>query len=109
MLKTALQWPSDLTITHLLAVLVALFVTDGLVSRSLISSGLGYEANPFLRGMAGPDSVLIKVAGALLAALILWDIHKIRPRHALAVTVVSVVVYTAIIFWNVSVFLKGIV
>jgi hypothetical protein len=107
MVRTALQWPPDLTITHLLVVLVALFAADSLVSSSLIGSGLGYEGNPFLRGVSGIDSLLIKAAGALLAALILWDVHKIRPRQALAAAVGSVLFYTAIVFWNLSVFLTG--
>ena len=105
--RTAIRWPADLTITHLLVVLVALFVADGLVSASLIGNGLGTEGNPFLRGVSGTNSVLIKLAGALLATLILWDIHKVRPRQATALAVGSVFVYTAIVFWNLSVFLSA--
>ena len=106
-MKTALQWPPSLTINHFLVVLVGLFAADSLVSGSLIRSGLGYEGNPFLNGMSGPDSLLIKVAGALLAVVVLWDIHKVRPRQAVVVTVASVIVYTAIVFWNASIFLTG--
>jgi hypothetical protein len=105
--KTALQWPPDLTIGHLLVVLVALFAADSLVSTSLINNGLGYEGNPFLSGMSGPNSLSIKVAGSLLAAVVLWDVHKVRPKQAVIAATASVLVYTGIIFWNLSVFLTG--
>jgi hypothetical protein len=104
-LKTAGWLPANLSLMRLLVTLVGLFVADGLVSKSLIERGLGYEGNPFLSGLSGPNLVLIKLASALLAALILWDIHKTRPRQAVVAAICSVVVYTGIVYWNLSIFL----
>jgi hypothetical protein len=37
----------------------------------------------------------------------LWDVHKVRPKQAVIAATASVLVYTGIIFWNLSVFLTG--
>lgn len=103
-MKAAFRIPANLSIVHILAVLVALIVADGIVTASIVEQQLGYEANPFLHGFSGPNAILVKVAGALLAALVLWDIQKTRPRVALSTAICSVVLYTVVIFWNVSIF-----
>ena len=61
-----------------------LIVADGLITHYLIKHGLGREGNPFLQNFVGEQTFLvIKVAGALLCALILWDIYKRRPKMAM--------------------------
>jgi hypothetical protein len=104
-MKTETCLPGNLSIKHFLVVLVGLVVSDSLVSQFVTEYGFGYEGNPFLHGLSGANSLLIKLAGALLAAITLWDVHKTRPKSSLEATLSSVVVYTGIVFWNVAVFL----
>ncbi len=92
----------------LLITLVALVIADGLISQFLIRTGLGSEGNPFLMNwVTGPDFIATKAAGALLCALILWDIYKHWPKPAMFIIVVFVVLYAGILFWNISVFVIG--
>jgi hypothetical protein len=90
---------------NLLITLVALIVADGLISRFVIRGGLGSEGNPFLATIVRDDRLLlVKLAGGCLAAVILWDVYKRRPKLAAASAVVFVLIYTGIVFWNVIVF-----
>ena len=89
----------------LLITLVALVIADGLISQFLIRGGLGSEGNPFLMNwVTEPNFIAIKTAGALLCALILWDIYKHWSKLAMFTIVVFVVLYAGILFWNISVF-----
>ena len=89
----------------LLVVLVALVVSDGLISQFLIRGGLGSEGNPFLLNWVNePNFLSIKIAGALLCALILWDIYKHWSKLAIIASSVFVMLYTGILFWNITVF-----
>ncbi len=89
----------------LLGTLVALVVADGLLSQFLVGSGLGTESNPFLMGWVSDSGFLyLKLAGALLCALILWDIYKSWSRLAILATSVFVMLYTGIVYWNIMVF-----
>ncbi len=90
----------------LLATLVALVFADGLLSQFLVGSGLGMESNPFMMGFISDSSFLyLKLAGALLCALILWDIYKSRSRVAISASSVFVMLYTGIVYWNIIVFI----
>ena len=85
----------------LLGVLIVLVVSDGLISRFLVTRGLGREGNPFLQNWVGEDAFLvIKVLGVLLCALILWDIYKRWPKLALTSSFCFVILYTGIVLWN---------
>ena len=99
--------PANLTIKHLLAVLVALSAADALVSQSLVALGLGYEGNPFLRGLSARDFLVIKLAGVLVAALLLWDIHRRQPRVAVTAAVLLVAFLTGVVYWNLGIFLRS--
>lgn len=91
---------------YLLLTLVTLMVSDGLISQYLTTHGLAGEGNPLLQPLAGTGVFLIiKVVSALLVGLILWDVHKTRPKIALMVTLFLVVVYAGIVFSNLAVFL----
>ena len=91
---------------YVLGLLIALVVSDGLMTEFIVSSEIGREGNPFLAPIVGGGYVLlIKIAGALLCALILWDIHRRRPKLALLVSLFFVVFYTGIIYWSLAVFL----
>ena len=95
-------------IKYLLGVLFTLVVADGILSNFLITEGLGREWNPFLQTLVGEESfLLIKVAGALLSVLILWDIYKKWPQAAIKSSICIVVLYTGIVYWNILTFLIG--
>jgi hypothetical protein len=92
-------------ILYPLAALIALVVSDGLITRFLVRQGLGREMNPFLQTLVGETNFLvIKVLGALLCALILWDIYRRRPKLALISSWFFVVAYAGIVLWNLGVF-----
>ena len=88
-----------------LGILITLVITDGLISHFLIKGGLAREGNPFLGNLVGTGNFLvIKVSGALLCALILWDIYRQRPKMARISIFCLVIVYTGIVFWNLCLF-----
>ena len=90
---------------YLLGALITLVVSDGLISYYLIQRGVAREVNPFLRTLIGEGNFLVvKVLGVLLAALILWDIYKQRPKLARISSLCFVVLYAGIVSWNLSVF-----
>ncbi len=90
---------------YLLGALSILVVSDGLISHFLISHGLAREGNPFLEPLVGGVGFLvIKVVGAFLCALILWDIYRRWPRLALVSTSCFVVLYGGIVLWNLGIF-----
>ncbi|MBN1366825.1 MAG: hypothetical protein JW967_02730 [Dehalococcoidales bacterium] len=90
---------------YLLIVLVALVVADGIITRTLIINNMAIESNPFLVEWVGSDLLLIlKLSGAGLAAVILWQISQRKPRVSLAVTSIFVAFYIGILFWNLFVY-----
>lgn len=97
-------------IESVLATLVALVVADGIFSQFLIKYGLAREGNPFLRTFVEQDNFPpIKLAAALLCALILWDIYKTRPRLAMASSLSFVGLYTVLVYWNLGICLAALV
>jgi len=93
-------------VEYLLGTLLSLVVADGLISQFLIKSGIGQEGNPFLKVLVAEDNFLIvKMCGAILCVLILWNMAKRLPRLVFIVSVCLVGLYTAILFWNIAVFL----
>ncbi|RJO62005.1 MAG: hypothetical protein C4542_05025 [Dehalococcoidia bacterium] len=92
----------------LLGALFALSVADGLVTRFIITEGLGSEGNIWLAGLASSDAlILVKIVGTLLAISLLWILHYRKPRMVLIVTVAVVCWYTLVVFWNVFVVVLG--
>lgn len=68
-------------IVYLLSALVALVTIDGLMTEFLVGKGAAREVNPFLKPLVGDIGfIVLKVAGALLCAFILWDVHRRFPR-----------------------------
>ncbi len=93
---------------YLLSLLVVLVTSDGLLTNFLLRDGLVREGNPFLQTIVGDTGFLIlKVVGALLCALILWDIHKRYPKLAIISTSCFVVFYAAIVLWNSSILVRA--
>ena len=93
-------------VEYLLGTLLSLVVADGLLSQFLIKSGIGQEGNPFLKVLVAEGNFLIvKMCGAIICVLILWNIAKRLPRLVFIVSSCLVGLYTAILFWNIVVFL----
>jgi hypothetical protein len=90
---------------YLLLSLVVLIVLDGVITNMLVRCGLGREGNPLLQAIAGDgDFLKIKVAGALLCAWLLWDIHRQWRRLALVSSACFVAFYSGVVIWNLSIF-----
>jgi len=93
------------TVRYILYALFGVIVADGLITQFLVTGGHGSEVNPFLRAWVGHGGFLaIKVSGAFLATLLLWINYNARPRLVYTITVVFLVFYTVIVFWNLFVF-----
>lgn len=93
-------------IEYLLGTLLSLIVADGIISQFLIKQGLGQEGNPFLKTLAtNGDFLIIKICGAIICVLILWNLAKKSPKIILIFSSCIVAVYTAILFWNIAVFI----
>lgn len=83
--------------------LFALVLADGVITEYLITQGLASEGNLLLAPLIGTSVFLpLKAAGAALVIFVLWDISTHHPRISLAASCCSVVLYSAIVFWNVS-------
>ena len=88
---------------YLLSLLVALVIGDGLLTRFLIDGGMAREGNPILQPLVGENGFLVlKAAGALVCALILWDVYRRFPRLARIFTWCCVIAYAGIVIWNAS-------
>ena len=93
-------------VEYLLGTLLALVVADGLITQFLIKSGLGQEVNPFLRVLVTEsDFLVIKMCAAIICVLILWNVARRLPRLIFIFSACVVGAYTAILFWNIAVFL----
>jgi hypothetical protein len=94
------------TVRYTFYALFCIIVADGLITQFLVAGGHGVEVNPFLRAWVGQDLFLaIKVSGAFLATLLLWIRYNVKPRLVYTITVVFLAFYTAVVFWNLFVFL----
>jgi len=93
--------------------LYALFgaiVADGVISQFLVTGGQGSEGNPFLTSWVGGESFLgIKISAAFLATLFLWTKHNEKPRLVNTIAVVALATYTAILYWNLFVYLFALI
>ena len=91
---------------YLLGILVFFVVLDGVLTQLLINSGLAHEGNPILQPIVGEAGfIVLKVVGALLCALILWDVYRHFPRVGIIAAFVAVIGYGGIVAWNSSIFL----
>ena len=89
----------------LLGLLVGLVISDGLLTCFLVKNGLAREGNPFLVDIVGKDIlVVLKVVGAIVCALILWDVYRRYPKLAVTCTLCFLAIYVLIVGWNLSLF-----
>ena len=91
---------------YLLGSLLLLNVSDVWLTHFIVELGVGREGNPFLLPLIGqPGFMIVKVAGVLFCALILWDIHRRNRKLALVSTSCFVAFYGMIVLWNTSLLL----
>ena len=103
----ALTAPRRLLI--LLGLLLALFLADGVITRFLIDAGIATEGNPFLRAIVATDQFFwLKLAGGIIACLLLLDLYKRLGRPIYILTAVFVIIFNLIVGWNVAVAVMGI-
>jgi hypothetical protein len=96
------------TMKYLLGLLVVFVVLDGLLTRFLIDGNMAREGNPLLASIVGENAfIAIKASGALLCAVILWDVYRRYPKLAKIVTWCCVVFYGGVVLWNSSIFILG--
>jgi hypothetical protein len=87
----------------LLGLLMIFVIMDGVLTELLINRGVVREINPFLQPLVGDIGfIVLKVVGALLCGLILWDIYRRFPRLASITTWIAVAGYGVIVAWNMS-------
>lgn len=97
-----LKSPTVRQLKWLLAALFCLVAADGIITSFLVQSGMAWESNPLLKGIAGQDVFpYIKVLGAGIVVLLLWRVYGRKPVAASLAAVSAVVVYTCIVYWNV--------
>lgn len=90
----------------LLGILVALVILDGILTEILLELGIAEEGNPLLAPLVGDAAFMIlKIVGACVCALILWDIYRHWPKLGVIATWCAVFIYSAIVVWNASLFL----
>jgi len=86
-----------------LLLLIALVVADGLITEFLINYKISTEANPFLHKILETGNLIpVKVAGAILCALILAHISKSQPKLAAITVWCFIAFYAVVVYWNIG-------
>lgn len=99
---------SNTAMRYVSLILVVLVITDGIITNLLIKHDIAHEGNPFLQVIAGGNSfLLLKLAGAILCVLLLWDIYRHWRKLAFVTTCCFVVVYSGINIWNLALLVNG--
>lgn len=92
----------------LLGALFSLSIADGIITRFIITEGLGHEGNFWLAGLASSDALIaVKIVATLLAIYLLWLLHYRKPRLVIGFTIALVCFYTLIVFWNIFIVVVG--
>ncbi len=91
---------------YLLALLGGFEISDGVVTHLVVGSGLFNESNPLMAPIvSGGGFVPFKVVGAIACVVALWYLYRRFPRLSMATASGIVVIYGAVMTWNLSVFL----
>lgn len=93
----------------LLLLLISLVLADGVITEFFTGFGLAAEGNPLMRiCISEGHFLLMKVAGGILSALILWDIYRKYQRLAITTSLAFIAFYTIIVYWNITcIFISG--
>ena len=92
----------------LLGALFCISVADGVITRFIITAGLGTESNFWLTRLAFSDALIaVKIVATLLVVYLLWQMHYRKPRLVLGFTIAIVCWYTLIVFWNIFIVVMG--
>ncbi|MFC2022707.1 DUF5658 family protein [Chloroflexota bacterium] len=87
---------------YLLLLLIGLILADGLMTELLVVNQLGQEANPIIGAFLDNGyHIAFKIVGALVATLILWDVHRRHPNLAFTSTLIFIAAYMGIVYWNI--------
>jgi Domain of unknown function (DUF5658) len=90
---------------YLLAAMMGLMIADGLITQFLVNRGISTEGNPIMRPLVGDVRfIIMKVLGAILCSIILWDIYKRRAKLVLISTSCIAGCYGIIVIWNLHLF-----
>jgi hypothetical protein len=85
----------------LLVLLVSMMSIDGIVTYWAVTNELARESNNIVAPIAGDwQFILLKVVGAIVSALVLWNVYKHFPRIALLGANCVVVFYVVVLTWN---------
>ncbi|UCC17853.1 MAG: hypothetical protein JSU58_04695 [Dehalococcoidales bacterium] len=85
----------------LLTIMSSLEISDGVFTDFAVGKGLVNEANPLMDSVvSGGHFLFLKVAGALVCAVILWLLYRKYPRLAKTASSVIITFYAAVIAWN---------
>jgi len=105
MLETLLRHRQQLL---LLGSLFALSIADAVITRFIVSTGLGAETNPFLRPVVLEANFhWIKVLGSLATATLLWHLYIRHGHKVIPITAFFVSLYMLVVYWNLGVVFLG--
>ncbi len=89
---------------YVLLLLMGLVLADGFITQFLVGSGIAWEGNPLLRGLAATGNLTaVKIIGSLVCALLLVSIRRHQPRMASITAWSFIGIYTLIVYWNIAV------
>lgn len=93
-------------IVYLLVALVTFMIVDGVLTQYFVPQGSVKEANLFIAPLIGhPSFLILKIVGAIICAVLLWDINRRFPKLGLIATWIAVIGCGVIVLWNVSLML----
>jgi hypothetical protein len=74
---------------------------DGMFTHASVVSGAATEANPLLgQWTADPRFLVMKVAGGVLCAILLWFVYLRFPKLAVTSAASLIAFYGAVFLWN---------
>ena len=89
-----------------LCVMDLLIILDGILTNILVTHNIAREFNPFLEFWLIPTGWWVKIAGALICTVLLWDVYKHWPRLATISIYSLTALYTLIVLWNTAIYLR---
>jgi hypothetical protein len=94
---------TERSMLYLLASMVAFMIMDAVLTQYLVPSGKAREANMLIEPLVGqPSFMILKIVGALICALLLWDIHRRFPRLGKISAWIAMAGCGVIVLWNSS-------